>query len=97
MRSAKCDNVNTRRALESQHSPLISGEVALLFLPYSAIIPRKGLGRFLHFLLSNFHVVVWLSKILKNLKPLVQHFLKGCTQPKYMFGQKMCYILANEK
>ena len=47
-------------------------------------------------MLFNFHVVVWLSKFLKNLKPLVQHFFKGCRQPKFVFGQKMCHILGDE-
>ena len=96
MRSTKCDNINTRRALDIQHSPMISGEVAPLFLQYSAIIPRKGLGRFLRFVLSNLHVVVWLSKLLKNLKPLVHHFFKGCRQPEFVFGQEMCHILEDE-
>lgn len=93
MRSAKCDN---RQALESQHSPLITGEVAPLFLPYSATIPRKGLGRFLRFVLSNFHVVVWSSKLLKNLKPLVHHFFRGCRQPEFVFGQELCHILQDD-
>jgi hypothetical protein len=96
VRSTKCDNVNTRKALESQHSPMISGEVAPLFLPYSVVIPRKGLGRFLRFVLSNFHVVIWLSKLLKNLKPIIHHFFKGCRQPEFVFGQEMCHILADE-
>jgi hypothetical protein len=100
VRSAKCDNVNTRKALESQHSPMISGEVAPLFLQYSVLIPRKGLGRFLRFVrfvLANFHVVVWSSKLLKNLKPIVHHFFKGCRQPEYVFGQEMCHILTDER
>ena len=96
MRSAKCDNVNTRKALESQHNPMMSGEVAPLFLPHSAVIPRKGLGRFLRFVLSNFHVVIWSSKLLKNLKPIVHHFFKDCRQPEYVCGQEMCHILADE-
>ena len=97
MRNAKCDNVNTRKALDSQHSPLISGEVAPLFLPYSVVIPRKGLGRFLRFVLSNFHVVIWSTKLLKNLKPTVQYFFKGCRQLEYVFGQEMCQVLADER
>ena len=96
MRSTKYDNINTRRALDIQHGPMISGEVAPLFLQYSAIIPRKGLGRFLRFVLSNFHVVVWSSKLLKNLKPIVHHFFKGCRQPEFVFGQEMCHILEDE-
>jgi hypothetical protein len=97
VRSTKIDNVNTRKALESQHSPMITGELAPLFFPFSAIIPRKGLGRFMRFVLSNFHVVVWSSNFLKNLKPLVHHFFKGCRQPEYVFGQEMCHILQDEK
>ena len=96
VRSTKCDNVNTRKALESQHSPTIIGEVAPLFLPHSAVIPRKGLGRFLRFVLSNFHVVIWSLKLLKNLKPILHHFFKGCRQPEFVFGQEMCHILADE-
>jgi hypothetical protein len=70
--------------------------VAPPFLPFSAIIPRKGLGRFLRFVLSNFHVVVWSSKLLKNLKPLIHHFFKGFRQLEFVFGQEMCHILEDE-
>lgn len=93
MRSTKCENASTRKAIESQHSPMISGEVAPLFSQYTAFIPRRGLARFLEFVLSNFHVVIWSSKLLKNLKPLVQHIFKGCRQPEFVFGQEMCHIL----
>jgi hypothetical protein len=56
----------------------------------------KGLGRSLRFVLSNFHVVVWSSKLLKNLKPLVHHFFTSCRQPKYVFGQEVCHLLDDE-
>ena len=97
MRSTKCDNVNTRKTLESQHSPQITGELAPLFLPYSALIPRKGLGRFLRFVLSNFHVVIWSSKLMKNLQPIVRHFFNGCRHPEYVFGQKLCHTMKDER
>ena len=96
VRSTKCDNVNIRKTLESQYSPLITGELGPLFLSYSALIPRKGLGRFLRFVLSNFHVVIWSSKLVKNLQPIVRHFFKGCRHPEFVFGQEMCHILKDE-
>ena len=65
VRSTKCDNVNIRKTLESQHSLLITGELAPLFLPYSGLIPRKGLFLFLRFvffptsMLSSGHRSLW--------------------------------------
>jgi hypothetical protein len=50
-----------------------------------------------NFVLSNFDVVVWLSKLLKNLKPIVYHFFKGCRQLAFVFGQEMCHILGDER
>ena len=97
MRSTKCDNVNTRKSLESQYSPLITGELAPLIQAYNAIIPRKGLGRFLRFVLSNFHVVIWSSKLMKNLQPIVRHFFKGCRHPEYVFGQELCHTLKDDR
>lgn len=97
MRPTKCDNANMRKTLESQHSPLITGELAPLFLPHSALIPRKGLFRFLRFVLANFHVVIWSSKLMKNLQPIVRHFFKGCRQPEYVFGQELCDTLKDER
>ena len=97
MRSTKFDNANNRKLLESQHSPLITGELVPLFFSYSALIPRKRLIRFLCFLVANFHVVIWSSKLMKNLHPIVRHFFKGCRQPKYVFGQELCHTLKDER
>ena len=97
MRSAKCDNANTRKSLDTQHSTVLTGELAPLFLSYSAFIPRRGLGRFLRFVLSNFHVVIWSSKLMKNLHPIVRHFFKGCRHPEYVFGQELCHTLKDER
>ena len=97
MRSTKCDNANARKALEAQHSPSITGELAPLILTYSAFIPRRGLFDFLRFVVTNFHVVIWSSKLLKNLQPIVKYFFKGCKQPEYVFGQEMCHTLKDER
>ena len=64
--STKCDNANNKKTLESQHSPMISKEMAPLFLPYSTLIPRIGLGRLIGLVLSNFHVITWSSKFSKE-------------------------------
>ena len=97
MRSTKCDNANSRKLLESQYSTLITGEVPPLISTYSALIPRKGLSNFLRFVVSNFHVVIWSSKLLKNLQPIVKHFIKGCRPPEYVFGQELCHTLKDER
>jgi len=97
VRSAKCDNANARKALEAQHSSSITGEMAPLFSTYSAHIPRRGLIKFLRFVDSNFHVVIWSSKLLKNLHPIVKHFFKGCKPPEYVFGQELCHTLKDER
>ena len=41
VRLARCDNINTTKAFESQHSPMISEEMVPLFFPYGTLIPRK--------------------------------------------------------
>ena len=95
VRSAKCHNVNTRKTFASQHSPMINGELAPFFLSYSILIPSQGLGHFLRFVLSNLHVI-WSLKLVKNLKPIVQHFFKGCRHLEFVFGQEMLHLMKVE-
>ena len=38
-----------------------------------------------------------LTKLMKNLQPIVRHFFKGCRQPEYVFGQELCQTLKDER